>query len=189
MPIMSPVSPKTQPADRRPLFSETLAHLRRAQRLPLSVICHGLARWDAPDIDHIEVERAVELAQANDVAAAVVFAVDHLARGIHASTHDPDLRFASQFVAVTDADGGLVLAGEVRAGSVVWCHPVASDAEARQVVTEASRLRAEAAAISERGDGTVSDALLNGARALEGRLVDPFWRSSARAEIVRCEAA
>jgi hypothetical protein len=82
-----------------------------------------------------------------------------------------------------------VLAGEVRAGGVFWCHPVESDAEARQVVSEASRLRADALAISRSGDDAASDALRNRARALEGRLVDPFWRSLARVEIVRTKAA
>ncbi len=186
---MSPVSPAARSADPRALFAETLAHLRRAARLPLSVVCHGLARWDAPGLEQIGVERAFDLGQASDLAAASVLAIEHVARGILASARDPSLRFVPQFVAVTDAVHGLVLAGKVRAGGVFWCRPVANDVEARQVVMEASRLRAQASAICERGDDAAPDVLRKRARALEGRLVDPFWRRLARAQVVRTEAA
>ncbi|MEF9606309.1 hypothetical protein O4J55_29855, partial [Paracoccus sp. PXZ] len=83
----------------------------------------------------------------------------------------------------------LVLAGEVRAGIVLWQQPVASDAEARRVVTEASRLRGMAFAASGRGDAASARDLRYRASLLEARLVDPFWRETADELLRQPEAA
>jgi hypothetical protein len=97
-----------------------------------------------------------------------------------AADRDPDLRLVPQCVTILDADHCLALAGEVQAGMIAWCEPVARDAEARRVVSEACLLRSEARAAVDAGNPTAADALILRARALEGRLVDPFWRDFAR---------
>ena len=80
--------------------------------------------------------RAVPLVLARfaTLADAMQGAIDH-AEGIV-----PDA--PPQLLAILDRDQRLVLAGAASDHAVVWCHPVASAAEARGVVTEASQLRA-----------------------------------------------
>src|SRR5690606_26545426 len=51
---------------------------------------------------------------------------------------------APQLLAILDYDQRLVLAGAASDHAVAWCHPVTSATEARDVVTEASQLRAQA---------------------------------------------
>ena len=85
--------------------------------------------------------------------------------------------------ATLDAEHGLVLAGEVQSGSIGWCTPVDSDAEARRVVNEACGFRAKARAATDADDPASAAELLSRARALEGRLVDPFWRDLAAAAV------
>jgi hypothetical protein len=103
-----------------------------------------------------------------------------------AASRDNALRLAPQFVTVVDAEHRLALAGEVRGGLICWCAPVGSDAEARVVVLEASRLRAQAAAAADR---SIAEAFRLRARLLEGRLVDPFWREAARSALDQAQAA
>ncbi len=76
------------------------------------------------------LSRAATLCDA--MAAAIVHA-DDLAHGA-----------SPQMLVILDRDERLVLAGSASSGAVAWCHPVRSAAEARGVVMEASRLRAEA---------------------------------------------
>ncbi|PZR74435.1 MAG: hypothetical protein DI537_45870, partial [Stutzerimonas stutzeri] len=66
-----------------------------------------------------------------------------------------------------------------------WQQPVASDAEARRIVTEASRLRGMAFRASDPGDAR---RLRYRAAALEARLVDPFWRETL-ADLLRLPQA
>ena len=82
----------------------------------------------------------------------------------------------------------LVLGGEIRAGIVLWQRPVASDAEARRIVTEASRLRGLAFAASGRGDHMAARNHRHRASLLEARLVDPYWRETV-AELLRLPQA
>ena len=77
---------------------------------------------------------------------------------------------------IQDRDQRLVLAGEIRADINLWQQPVASDAEARRIVTEASRLRGMAFRALDAGDAR---RLRYRAAALEARLVDPFWRETS----------
>lgn len=157
-----------------------LAHLRLATRLPLRVSCQCRAHWDDPTLDQLRFERDIDLGIFGDLAAAMAKAATSVAAGLIAADRDPDLRLVPQFVTVLDADHCLVLAGEVQAGMIAWCAPVASDAEARRVVSEACHLRAEARTAVDAGNLTGADALILRARVLEGRLVDPFWRDLAR---------
>lgn len=102
-----------------------------------------------------------------------------MSRGdIHAG-RDDTLRFRPRIAVIQDSEYGLVLAGEVRAGIILWRQPVASDAEARRVVTEASRLRGMAFAASGRGEHGSARDLRHRASLLEARLVDAFWRETA----------
>jgi hypothetical protein len=86
---------------------------------------------------------------------------------------------------IQDHDHRLVLAGEIRAGIILWQQPVSSYAEARRIVTEASRLRGMAfRAVAS----TEARALRYRAAALEARLVDPFWRETS-ADLLRLPQA
>jgi len=82
----------------------------------------------------------------------------------------------------------VVLAGTVRAGIILWQQPVASDAEARQIVTEASKLRGAAFAAVGRGEHGPARDYRYRASQLEARLVDAFWRETA-AELLRMPLA
>ena len=84
-----------------------------------------------------------------------------------------------QMLAILDRDDRLVLAGAATDGAVAWCHPVFSAAEARAVVTEASKLRAQASRAADWQEHGLSQGLRQRADLLEARLVDPLWRSFA----------
>ena len=80
------------------------------------------------------------------------------------------------------------VAGEIRAGIILWQQPVANDSEARRIVIEASRKRGMAFAASGRGDHAAARVLRFGAALLEARLIDPLWRETA-AELLRLPQA
>jgi hypothetical protein len=101
---------------------------------------------------------------------------------------DDMLRFRPRIVVIQDCDQGLVLAGTIRAGIILWQQPVASDAEARQIVTEASKLRGAAFAASGRGEHGPARDYRYRASQLEARLVDALWRETA-AELLRLPLA
>lgn len=82
-------------------------------------------------------------------------------------------------LAIVDREDRLVLAGTAREGAVAWCHPVANAAEARTVVTEASRARAQAARAADWQAPDLAEHLRHRAEILEARLVDPLWWSFA----------
>jgi hypothetical protein len=92
-------------------------------------------------------------------------------------------------VVIEDRNHGLVLAGAIRPGINHWQPPAASDAEARWIVTEASRLRGQAFAAQGRGDRKTASTLRDQASLLEARLVDPFWRATAAALLSLPQAA
>jgi len=167
------------------LIGGVLAHLRLADRLPLRISCRCRAHWDDPALDQLCFEREVDLGTFGDLVAAMIVARTAVASGLIAAGSDPALRLAPQFITVLDAEHCLVLAGDVQARQIRWCAPVDSDAEARRVVSEACGHRTKARAAMEVGDPASAAALLNRARSLEGRLVDPFWRNLASAVIDR----
>lgn len=171
------------------LIGGVLAHLRLAGRLPLRISCNCRAHWDDPALDQLRFEREVDLGTCGDLAAAMIEARNAVASGLIAAGRDAALRLAPLFITILDADHCLVLAGDVQAGQIRWCAPVDSGAEARRVVTDACRLRAEARAAIEVGDPASAAALLTRARSLEGRLVDPFWRDLAAAAVDQAHAA
>jgi hypothetical protein len=105
------------------------------------------------------------------LAEAMQGAIDH-AEGIA-----PDA--APQLLAILDRDDRLVLAGAASDHAVAWCHPVTSAAEARGVVTEASRLRAQAVRAADWAESDLAQRLRHRADILDGRLVDPLWNAFA----------
>ena len=111
------------------------------------------------------------LARFATLADAMQGAIDH-AEGIV-----PDA--PPQLLAILDRDQRLVLAGAASDHAVAWCHPVASAAEARGVVTEASQLRVQAGRASAWGEPDLAQRLRHRADLLDARLVDPLWRAFA----------
>ena len=183
IPMTAPIS---QTAFRGPggnLIGGVLARLRLANRLPLRVSCRCRAHWDDPALDQLYFDRDVEIGTCGDLAAAMTLARNAVASGHIDAGRDAALRLVPQFVTILDAEHGLVLAGEVQMGGIQWCTPVDSDAEARRVVNEACGLRARARAATDAEDPAPAAALLTCAQALEGRLVDPFWRDLATAAV------
>ena len=166
---------------------DVLPRLHRVQRLPLHISCIGTARYDGlGDADGFD--RTVVIGECPSPEEAMTVASQRVARGDVRVSSDDTLRFRPRIMAIQDSDKGLVLAGEVRAGIVLWQQPVASDAEARRVVTEASRLHGAAFAASGRGDAVSARDHRYRASLLEARLVDPFWRETA-AELLRLPQA
>jgi hypothetical protein len=84
---------------------------------------------------------------------------------------------APQLLAILDCDKRLVLAGAASHGAVAWCHPVANALEARAVVTEAVKLRAQAGRATDWGEPDLAQRLRHRADLLDARLVDPLWRA------------
>lgn len=173
----------------RMLISQALAQLQLAQRYPLTVTCSGEARYLDPELEQWAFERAVSLGTCNSLAGAMLLVSERLARDDIACGDDPALRFTPQLIAVVDADQGLVLAGEVPNRHVIWCQPVADDAEARAVVTLACSQRAEAQQLADLGRHAEAGLLRRQAAATEGRLVDPFWRDAAQLALLQRRAA
>ncbi len=166
---------------------QVLPRLPRAQRLPLRISCIGTARYDGPS-DADGFDRSVVIGECPSPEDAMTFASQRVARGDVRIGSDDTLRFRPRIMIIQDSDNSLVLAGEIRAGIVLWQQPVASDTEARRVVTEASHLRGMAFAASGRGDAASARDLRFRASLLEARLVDPFWRETA-AELLRLPQA
>lgn len=160
------------------LAADVLPALCRAERLPLRVTCLGTVNYDGGD-DADGFDRTLLLGECRSPGEAMDLAALRVSRGdIHADPHDT-LRFHPRTAVIQDREYGLVLAGEIHAGIILWRQPVASDAEARRVVTEASRLRGMAFAASGRGEHGSARDLRHRASLLEARLVDAFWRETA----------
>lgn len=90
--------------------------------------------------------------------------------------------------AILDRERALVLAGAIRAGIILWQQPVGSNAEARRVVADASRLRGRAFAAEDRGERVSAREFRFCAAMLEARLVDLAWRETA-ADLLRLPQA
>lgn len=163
---------------------EVLPALRQAQKLPLRISCLGQASHDDGD-DAQSFDRVILLEEASSPQEAMQFAALHLSSGDICTGPDGFRQFKPSFMLIQDHEHGLVLAGETRAGVILWQPPVASDAEARQIVTEASRLRGMAFRASDPVEARV---LRHRAAVLEARLVDPAWREIA-ADLLRLPQA
>jgi len=166
------------------LSADVLPALYRSQKLPLRISCLGVASYDASDAAN-SFDRMVPLGECPSPEEAIQAAALRVARGDICAGPDSFPYFQPRIMLIQDHDQCLVLAGEIRAGIILWQQPVASDAEARRIVTEASRLRGMAfrAAAS-----TEARALRYRAATLEARLVDPFWRETS-ADLLRLPLA
>jgi len=170
------------------LAAEVLPRLRLAQMLPLRVSCIGTASYDA-DVDACGFDRSVQLGESPSPDKAMTLAALRVSRGDIRAGADDALRFRPRLAVIQDRELSLVLAGEIRAGIILWQQPVASDAEARRMVLEASRLRGMAFAAQDRGDHGSARDLRYRASLLEARLVDPFWRETAAELLTLPQAA
>ncbi len=155
--------------------TEVLPALWQAQKLPLRVSCFGLASHDGGE-NAESFDRLIPLGEATSPDDAMQFAALHLSSGDICTGSDGFRQFKPRLMLIQDHEHGLVLAGEIRAGLILWQPPVASDAEARQIVIDASRLRGMAFRAS---DPTKARTLRHRAAMLEARLVDPAWREIA----------
>ncbi|WP_162685554.1 hypothetical protein [Roseovarius amoyensis] len=157
------------------LVADVLPALFRSQKLPLRISCLGVASYDASDAAN-SFDRVIPLGECPSPEEAIQAAVLRMSRGEICTGPNSFPYFQPRIMLIQDRDQRLVLAGEIRAGIILWQQPVASDAEARRIVTEARRMRGMAFRASEPGDAI---RLRYRAAALEARLVDPFWRETA----------
>ena len=167
------------------LAHDLLPALQGARRLPLRISCLGSISPEDADAPR---ERCLALGEVTRPEEAMRLSALLVSKGdypgaVALSNFQPRLAF------IEDCAHGLVLAGAIRAGIILWQPPVASDAEARRIVTEASRLRGQAFAADGRGDGKTARTLRNQASLLEARLVDPVWREEAAALLSLPQAA
>ena len=166
------------------LAVDILPALYRAQKLPLRISCLGVASYDASDAAN-SFDRMIPLGECPSPEEAIQAASLRLSRGDICTGPDSFPYFQPRIMLIQDRDQRLVLAGEIRAGIILWQQPVATDAEARRIVTEASRLRGMAFRASDPVDAR---RLRYRAAALETRLVDPFWRETS-ADLLRLPQA
>ncbi|KRW97887.1 hypothetical protein [Paracoccus sp. MKU1] len=167
------------------LAHDVLPALQGARRLPLRVSCLGRISLNdaaAPQEHSLPLGEVTCAEEAMRLAARVVLNGDY-----PGAVARPG--FLPRLAFIEDRAQGLVLAGAIRAGVILWQPPVASDAEARRIVTEASRLRGKAFAADGRGDGKTARTLRDQASLLEARLVDPVWREEAAALLSLPQAA
>lgn len=166
------------------LATDVLPTLSRAQKLPLRVSCLGVASYDASDAAN-SFDRVIPLGECQSPEEAIQAAALRLSRGDICTGPDNFPYFQPRIMLIQDRDERLVLAGEIRAGIILWQQPVASDAEAHRIVTEASRLRGMAFRTS---DPAEARRLRYRAASLEARLVDPHWRETS-ADLLRLPQA
>lgn len=167
------------------LAHDVLPALQGARKLPLRVSCLGrigLNGAAAPQEHSLALGEVTCPEEAMRLAARVVSKGDY--PGTVALSD-----FQPRLAVIEDRAQGLVLAGAIRADVILWQPPVASDAEARRIVTEASLLRGQAFAADGRGDRKAAQCLRDRASLLEARLVDPYWREEAAALLSLPQAA
>ena len=157
------------------LAADVLPALYRAQNLPLLISCLGVASYGA-GVDVGCVDSVIPLGECPSPEGAMRLASLRLSRGDICTAPDSFPHFTPRIMLIQDQDRRLVLAGDIRASLILWQQPVASDAEASRIVTEASRLRGMAFRTPAEADAR---ALRYHAAVLEARLVDPFWREAA----------
>lgn len=169
------------------LAQHVLPRLQRAQKLPLQISCVGTAIYDGCD-EADGFDRIVVIGECSSPEDAMTVAARRLARGEIRVGDNHMLRFRPRVMVIQDCDQSLVLAGTIRAGIILWQQPVASDAEARRLVTEASKLRGAAFTAAGRGEHASAREYRYRASQLEARLVDALWRETA-AELLRMPLA
>lgn len=150
--------------------------------LPLVLACIGEVEYSEgdPSFGSCWLQRSLILAECRTLSEAIAIARTRVMAGDFETGSNDAPGFSPNIFTILDRDQCLALAGEARSGDIRWCDPVASDAEARMVVIQASRLRAEASFEAGADNHSAARNLRFRASVLEGRLVDPFWRAAAR---------
>lgn len=169
------------------LARQVMPELHCAARFPLGVSFIGVAGFEGSD-EADSFERVVDLGQFASPEEAMRAASERIARGDIRVGTDETLRFQPRFATILDRERSLVLAGAIRAGIILWQHPVGSNAEARRVVADASRLRGRAFAAEDRGERVSAREFRFCAAMLEARLVDLAWRETT-ADLLRLPQA
>lgn len=157
------------------LARQVLPGLRSALRYPLRVSCLGTVSF-VDDHDTSQFDQTIVLGECTTPEDAMTIAAQRVSRDDIRVGEDDTLRFEARIAAIHDSTYGLVLAGEIRARAILWQQPVISDAQARRIVSEASRLRGSASASC---DARSARNLRYRASLLETRLVDRGWRETA----------
>ena len=171
----------------RIITDRVLPGFQRAQKLPLRISCLGTVSYaGATDADYRD--RSVSLGETASPEDAIVLAAIRVSQRDIRIGDGTALHFRPRLILVQDNALGLVLAGEIRAGIILWQQPVASDGEARRIIVDASRLRGLAFAACGEDDHATARDLRFRAALLEARLVDPIWRETA-AELLRLPQA
>ncbi|WP_147391890.1 hypothetical protein [Paracoccus onubensis] len=93
--------------------------------------------------------------------------------------------YTPNLLALQDHQQRLCLAGQITPAGLIWCAPVASEAEAKRVVHEACRLRGQAMVAQDRDERDTARDLRFHAAALDARLVDPAWRGIVQIEALQ----
>ncbi|MFU0506394.1 hypothetical protein [Pseudaminobacter sp. NGMCC 1.201702] len=162
-------------------FDRLISRLHSASKYPLRITCFGVATFidDDPDAEAISFDHTLRIAERRSHGDAIAEAERCIAEGDFGASGKSAWTFAPRIVAILDAEGGLVAAGEVRIDIIRWSEPVSSDGEARKIVTTASRLRGQAFKEAVQNSDAARE-LRFSASILESRLVDKFWREPTR---------
>ncbi|MFD1797075.1 hypothetical protein ACFSC1_13900 [Paracoccus aurantiacus] len=144
---------------------------------PFSLSCAGEALAHDPDLGVWPVQTSILLGRFRAVGEVMACALRRGQQGGIRADLLPG--FTPNFLILMDGQQRLCLAGRITLARLVWCNPVASDAEARHVVQQACQLRAQAMVALDRDAPAEAQALRFRAAALDGRLVDPLWRETA----------
>lgn len=171
----------------QPLAARASAALTTAPSLPLRITCLGEAHYcdGDPTSRAYSAPRNVALATAGSIAGAIA-AVEVLAGQDRIDIRDDSaVSFTLRLFVVVDDEQCQVLAGEPDGHGVKWCEPVASDGEARLVISQACDLRRAASCAAAAKHYSEARSLRFRASVLEGRLVHPDWRQQARAALLR----
>lgn len=147
-----------------------------------SVCCEGQAEYpeDDPIYGTFLTESVVDLGAFDSLDQAIAVIEARTAGDDIGSASEGALSFSPRLFKVSDDDGRLVCAGEVRGEHVNWCVPVVSDEEAEQVSAKIEALQVEASFEMGWDNFSTARRLRFEASVLEGRLVDPLWRDAAR---------
>ncbi|MFC3058559.1 hypothetical protein [Paenirhodobacter populi] len=157
------------------------AAIAAAPAQPLILTCIG-------EVEHVEKDpvlgtwwqqQTLAMGRCENPAEAIAMATRAAAQGAFPQD-DGAQDFSPILVVILDTEKRLVLAGEVSGRDIQWCEPVATDLDVRKVVTEASRIRADASYEAGLDNFRAAKALRHRASVLEGRLVDPLWREEIR---------
>lgn len=149
-----------------------------AEAGPFTLFCVGEVIVDAPGLGSYPQQVTILLGRFRRFADA--FACAKRRGRQHDLCVDALSGFTPNLLIIEDAQKRLCLAGQITPTGLASCDPVISDTEARQVMQDAMQLRSRAADLS---DPIAARALRFHVAALDGRLVDPVWRSQPIAQV------